>query len=95
MPSRRPVLAGLASFIVSGSFLTQGFTWPIYILLGLSLSVSSFANRMAAGEVTDEDDELQQPVKQPDLARGLQDRARDGMSQEATRDKRRHGGRCW
>lgn len=50
------VLAGLASFIVSGSFLTQGFTWPIYILLALALSVSRFAGRMAAGDVADEDD---------------------------------------
>lgn len=50
------VLAGLASFIVSGSFLTQGFTWPLYILLALALSVSRFAARMAAGDVTDEDD---------------------------------------
>jgi hypothetical protein len=50
------VLAGLASFIVSGSFLTQGFTWPIYILLALALSVSRFATRMEAGDLTDEDD---------------------------------------
>jgi O-antigen ligase len=50
------VLAGLASFIVSGSFLTQGFTWPIYILLALAISVSRFANRMTSGEGFDEDD---------------------------------------
>ncbi|HLZ65324.1 MAG TPA: O-antigen ligase family protein [Aliidongia sp.] len=47
------VLAGLASFIVSGSFLTQGFTWPIYILLALALSVSHFAASMAAGGTGD------------------------------------------
>jgi O-antigen ligase len=29
------VLAGLAGTIVSGTFLTQGFTWPIYILSAL------------------------------------------------------------
>lgn len=50
------ILAGLASFIVSGSFLTQGFTWPIYILLALALSVSRFATGMEAGDITDEDD---------------------------------------
>lgn len=50
------VLAGLASFIVSGSFLTQGFTWPIYILLALAISVSRFANRMTSGEGFGEDD---------------------------------------
>ena len=50
------VLAGLGSFIVSGSFLTQGFTWPIYILLALALSVSRFARRMETGDASDEDD---------------------------------------
>ena len=53
------VLAGLASFIVSGSFLTQGFTWPLYILLALALSVSRFATRMEAGEVIDDEDAVQ------------------------------------
>lgn len=32
------VLAGIAGFIVSGTFLTQGFTWPVYILLALSVA---------------------------------------------------------
>jgi probable O-glycosylation ligase (exosortase A-associated) len=50
------VLAGLASFIVSGSFLTQGFTWPLYILLSLALSVTRFADRMEAGDADDEDE---------------------------------------
>jgi len=51
------VLAGLASFIVSGSFLTQGFTWPLYILLSLSLSVSRFTARTAAGDGEDDEEE--------------------------------------
>lgn len=33
------LLAGIASFIVSGTFLTQGFTWPIYILMALTVAV--------------------------------------------------------
>ncbi len=32
------LLAGILSFIVSGTFLTQGFTWPIYILLALTVA---------------------------------------------------------
>jgi putative inorganic carbon (HCO3(-)) transporter len=41
------VPAGLASFIVSGSFLTQGFTWPLYILLSLALAVGRIAEDAA------------------------------------------------
>ncbi|MDG1286203.1 MAG: O-antigen ligase family protein [Rickettsiales bacterium] len=32
------LLAGILSFIVSGTFLTQGFTWPVYILLALTVA---------------------------------------------------------
>lgn len=34
------VLAGMVGFIVSGTFLTQAFTWPVYILLALAAAVS-------------------------------------------------------
>lgn len=34
------LVAGIAGFVVSGTFLTQGFTWPIYILLALSVGVA-------------------------------------------------------
>lgn len=37
--SAQSVLAGLAGFVASGTFLTQGFTWPLYILLALSIAV--------------------------------------------------------
>lgn len=40
--------AGLLSFCVSGSFLTQGFTWPIYILLALTASVAQFVDNKEA-----------------------------------------------
>ena len=46
MPARAmslAVLAGIGGFCVSGTFLTQGFTWPIYVLLSLSTAVSHFA----------------------------------------------------
>ena len=39
------VLAGVAGFCVSGTFLTQGFTWPIYVQLALGTAVSNFAWR--------------------------------------------------
>ncbi|OPX55646.1 hypothetical protein BTE48_08225 [Oceanospirillum multiglobuliferum] len=38
--SAQATLAGVIGFIVSGTFLTQGFTWPIYILFALSMAVS-------------------------------------------------------
>jgi putative inorganic carbon (hco3(-)) transporter len=37
------VLAGMAGFIVSGTFLTQAFTWPVYILLALAAAVGRYA----------------------------------------------------
>lgn len=33
-------LAGMAGIIVSGTFLTQGFTWPIYILMSFIVALS-------------------------------------------------------
>jgi probable O-glycosylation ligase (exosortase A-associated) len=45
------VLAGIAGFVVSGTFLTQGFTWPVYILLALCVAVSRYAQRQAASPV--------------------------------------------
>ena len=36
------VQAGLAGFCVSGTFLTMGFTWPIYILLSLAIALSHY-----------------------------------------------------
>jgi len=35
--------AGLAGFIVCGTFLTMGFSWPFYILLALTSAVSQYA----------------------------------------------------
>jgi probable O-glycosylation ligase (exosortase A-associated) len=33
------LLASVASFVAAGTFLTQGFTWPIYIITALSLAL--------------------------------------------------------
>ncbi|PCS21590.1 O-antigen ligase family protein [Candidatus Enterovibrio escicola] len=36
--------SGIIAFCVSGTFLTHGFTWPLYILLALTASVSNYVN---------------------------------------------------
>jgi probable O-glycosylation ligase (exosortase A-associated) len=42
--SAQSIQAGLAGFCVSGTFLTMGFTWPIYILLALAVALSQVKN---------------------------------------------------
>lgn len=39
------VQAGLAGFCISGTFLTMGFTWPIYILLSVAIALSQYQKR--------------------------------------------------
>ncbi|SFB89023.1 O-antigen ligase family protein [Pseudoalteromonas denitrificans] len=36
------LFAGFLSFMVSGTFLTQGFTWPFYILMALTISLCNY-----------------------------------------------------
>lgn len=36
-------MAGLVGFCVAGTFLTQGFTWPLYVLIGLTVALSRCA----------------------------------------------------
>ncbi len=36
------VMAGMAGFVVCGSFLTQAFTWPLYILFSLAVAVARY-----------------------------------------------------
>ena len=38
------VLAGLIGTVVSGTFLTQGFTWPIYILAALVVALAQWVD---------------------------------------------------
>lgn len=38
------IFAGLVGTIVSGTFLTHGFTWPIYILAGLVVAMEKFTS---------------------------------------------------
>jgi len=43
------VVAGTAGFCVSGTFLTQGFTWPVYILLAMSAAIGRYAREENEG----------------------------------------------
>jgi putative inorganic carbon (hco3(-)) transporter len=45
------LFTGLISFCVAGTFLTQGFTWPIYILLALTTAMAKYARDYEPGEV--------------------------------------------
>jgi probable O-glycosylation ligase (exosortase A-associated) len=38
------VLAGMVATLVSGTFLTQGFTWPVYILTALVVAVAHWVD---------------------------------------------------
>ncbi len=44
--SAQGVYAGLIGTIVSGTFLTQGFTWPIYILAALIIAINNISKRV-------------------------------------------------
>ena len=39
------ILAGLIGFCVAGTFLTQGFTWPLYILLALTVALARLVSQ--------------------------------------------------
>ncbi|MTI18900.1 oligosaccharide repeat unit polymerase [Rhodobacteraceae bacterium RKSG542] len=41
------LIGGIAGFCVSGTFLTQGFTWPIYILLSLTVALAKYTENLA------------------------------------------------
>ncbi len=43
--SAQAVLAGLLGIVVSGTFLTQGFTWPIYILTALVVAIAHWVEQ--------------------------------------------------
>lgn len=48
MPVRAAALgliSGVAGFLASATFLTQGFTWPIYVLVALAAALSRYAKR--------------------------------------------------
>jgi len=42
------MLGGLVGFVVSGTFLTQGFTWPLYVLLALTVAIARYMRSQSA-----------------------------------------------
>lgn len=42
------LIAGLTSFCVSGTFLTQGFIWPLYILMALTIALAHYLHQTNA-----------------------------------------------
>ena len=51
--------AGMLSFIASGSFLTQAFTWPLYINVALTVAVAHYATTIGI----DVDGQTEEQVK--------------------------------
>jgi probable O-glycosylation ligase (exosortase A-associated) len=45
----RALWSGLIGFCISGTFLTQGFIWPLYILLALSIALNQFLTKEQRG----------------------------------------------
>jgi hypothetical protein len=41
------LMAGVAGFCASGTFLSQAFSWPIYIFVGLTVSLSNYGDQPA------------------------------------------------
>ena len=38
-------MASMVGFVISGSFLTQGFTWPIYLELSLAVAAIKYVRQ--------------------------------------------------
>lgn len=47
------LFAGFLSFMVSGTFLTQGFTWPFYILMALTIALCQYIESLYLVHNTD------------------------------------------
>ena len=48
------LIAGLAGFCVSGTFLTQGFTWPVYLQLGFTAALTGYVAQLAKQRSADQ-----------------------------------------
>jgi len=44
------IFAGLIAFCVAGTFLTQGFTWPLYILLSMNVALAKILSEKLAAD---------------------------------------------
>ena len=56
------VMASMVGFVISGSFLTQGFTWPIYLELALAVAAIKYVQQ--ARVATDEASDRSEPAMQ-------------------------------
>lgn len=60
--------AGLAGFCAAGTFLTQAFTWPLYVMVALTTALVSFAEReigLRASELRPANDPASKDVIRP------------------------------
>ena len=44
------LVSGLAGFCAAGTFLTQAFTWPLYVLIGLTVALSQATTRLVPAQ---------------------------------------------
>ncbi|WP_421344146.1 O-antigen ligase family protein [Aeromonas veronii] len=58
------VMASMVGFVISGSFLTQGFTWPIYLELALAVAAIKYVQQ-AVTEVKATTEDHQEATRLP------------------------------
>ncbi len=58
------ILSGLAGFCISGSFLTMGFTWPIYIQLALCVGVATYVRKQQVANLESLSQNADTPLNQ-------------------------------
>ncbi|WP_421240025.1 O-antigen ligase family protein [Aeromonas enteropelogenes] len=57
------VMASMVGFVISGSFLTQGFTWPIYLELSLAVAAIKYVRQARETEMAMAETERDKPNK--------------------------------
>lgn len=75
------VLAGLVGTAVSGTFLTMGFTWPIYIAAAMVVAAGQFLD-VTYGVAANERDRQESRI--PDWMKRLRPRGREPVSKPKT-----------
>jgi probable O-glycosylation ligase (exosortase A-associated) len=67
------LVACLAGFCVSGTFLTQGLTWPFYVLAGLTVAMRRLRETEQSGQSEEQDARSRQPTPRLALVRPAAD----------------------
>lgn len=57
------VMASMVGFVISGSFLTQGFTWPIYLELSLAVAAIKYVRQARETEMAMAETKRDKPNK--------------------------------